>query len=325
MKVLIDSYSDIQYASFYIYGLYQVYGRKNVTFSSMYFKKFKHNNHFFAFVIIDNENSKKVIIDYTDSSKIVSEALNWCDVYGKINLDKSKEHTSKIIAIGPSFGNQIYSFIETLWFAFTNFLRAYKRIPNKKKFLSDYKAQYKRPKFSDYSSESTKANYVFFMASLWKQENTVNNYRANFIKSCRTNKRIEFEGGFAPRTKNDIEGFEGLTSNSRMPMNDYLTKLKQSIIAFNTTAVKKCHGWKLAEYLCLGKAIISTPLTRVLPDVLKDQVQLLFTDGSIDDITNKVNEVVFNPKLRRQLEENSKTYFEQYLAPKQIIKSLTAL
>jgi len=325
MKVLIDSSCDIQYSSFYIYGLYQVYGRKNVTFSSQYFKKFKHNNHFFAFVVIDGKNTKKVIIDYTDSSKIVSEALQWCDVYGKINLDKSKEHINKIIAIGPSFGIQIYSFIETIWVVFTNFLRAYKRIPNKKKFLSDYKAQYKRPKFSDYSSERTKANYVFFMASLWKQENTVNNYRANFIKSCRANKRIEFEGGFAPRTKNDIEGFEGLTSNSRMPMNDYLIKLKQSVIAFNTTAVKKCHGWKLAEYLCLGKAIISTPLTRVLPDALKDQVQLLFTDGSIEDITNKVNEVVFNTKLRQQLELNSKTYFEHYLAPKQIVASLTAL
>lgn len=325
MKVLIDSSCDIQYSSFYIYGLYQVYGRKNVTFSSRYFKKFKHNNHFFIFVIIDKESTKKVVIDFTDSSKIVSEALQWCDVYGKINLDKSKEHTSKIIAIGPSFGIQIYSFIETLWVAFTNFLRAYKRIPNKKKFLSDYKAQYKRPKFSDYSSERTKANYVFFMASLWKQEHIVNDYRANFIKSCRANKRIEFEGGFAPRTKNDIEGFEDLTTTSRVRMNDYLTKLKQSIIAFNTTAVKKCHGWKLAEYLCLGKTIISTSLTREMPEALKDQVQLLFTDGSIDDITNKVNEVVFNPKLRRQLEENSKTYFEQYLAPKQIIARLTVL
>lgn len=325
MKVLIDSSCDIQYSSFYIYGLYKVYGRKNVKFSSKYFKKFIHNNHFFAFVILENENIKKVLIDFTDSSRIHSDALKWCDVYGKINLDDSMDLEKKVIPIGPSFGIRIFSLIETTCLAILNFLRAYHRIPDKRKFLSDYKAQYKRPKFSDYISERSENNYVFFMASLWKQEPIANNFRANFIKSCRANQYLEFEGGFAPRTKNDIAGYEDLTASSRVKMKVYLKKTIKSMLVFNTPAVKDCHGWKLAEYLCLGKAIISTQLTRQMPVALEDDKHILFTDGTQEDISKKVSAIILSPVLEEQLEVNSKAYFDNFLAPKQIILKLTAL
>ncbi len=323
MKVFIDSSCDIQYSSFYIYGLYRVYGRKNVKFSSKYFKDFKHNNHFFAFIIKENKNKRKIIIDFTDSKSIDENALHWSDVYGKINLDANMSSHPKIISIGPSFGIRIYSLIETIWFAFSNFFKSYYNIHDIRKFFSDYKAQYRRPKFSDYHSKQSKGSSVFFISSLWKQESLTNTYRANFIKSCRANPNVVFEGGFVPRTNNDIRGYETLTTVGRVDMNVYLDKIKQSVLVFNTPAVKDCHGWKLAEFLCLGKAIISTPLTRILPDALKDRDQLLYTNGDIDDITDQVNELVLNPNLRQQLEANSQTYFEFYLAPQQIIERLT--
>lgn len=196
MKVYIDSSCDIQYASFYIRGLYVVYGRKNVKFSNQHFKQFKHNNHFFAFIVKDKSSLKKVIIDFTDSNAIDAEALKWSDVYGKINLDDSLPQDPKIIPIGPSFGIRLFSLFETLSYAFINLCKAYTQIPNKRRFLSDYKAQYKRPKLSDYRHQNPIANYVFFMTSLWKQEPLANSYRANFIKSCKTSPNLTFEGGF---------------------------------------------------------------------------------------------------------------------------------
>ena len=323
MKVFVDPSCDIQYASFYIYGLHQTYGKKNVTFSSKYFKQFRHNNHFFAFVVKDETSLKKVVIDFTDSRIIDTTALNWCDVYGKINLDDSIKKNNKTIPIGPSFGIQIYSLFETIWYAFTNLIKSYKRIPDKRKFISDYKAQYKRPKYSDYKSVSNNNNYVFFMSSLWKQEAVTNTFRGNFIKSCKANPNVTFEGGFAPRTKNDIKGYEDLTVTSRIPMKVYLKKIINSNFVFNTPAVKSCHGWKLAEYLCLGKAVISTPLSRNLPKELENRKDIFFTNGEEKDVTEKVNEIVMNIPLKQQLESNAKAYFGTYLAPKQVILRLT--
>ena len=323
MNVYIDASCDIQYSSFYIYGLYELYGKKRVKFSSKYFTNFKHDNHFFAFVLKDDTQLKKVIIDFTDSALIDETALQWSDRYGKINYD-GKHKSEKIIPIGPSFGIRIYSLPQTLFYAMFNLLKAYKRIPDKRKFLSDYKAQFKRPKLSDYRQQPPLENYVFFMASLWKRELQTNTYRANFIKSCRANAHIRFEGGFAPRTKNDIRGYEALTTPSRIDMADYLKKTKDSFLVFNTPAVKDCLGWKLAEYLCLGKAILSTPLLRVLPKPLKDHVDLLYTDGTLEDITEKLNAIVLDTTLKHQLEQRAKTYFDRYLMPEVVIKRLIA-
>jgi len=324
MKVIIDSSCDIQYSSFYIYGLYHVFGIKNVRFSSDYFDLFKHQNHFFAFVTDDGHSLKKVVVDFTDSSIIDPNALQWCDVYGKINLDDTLDLPSKVIPIGPSFGIHIYSLPETVWYALTNLFKSYHRIPDKRKFLSDYKAQFKRPKLSDYKSSPSSDPYVFFMASLWKQEEQTNRFRAHFINACTSNTHITFDGGFAPRTKNDISGYEALTTSGRISMNDYLNKTKASAFVFNTPAVKSCHGWKLAEYLCLGKAIISTPLSRVLPSPLNDGEHLLYTDGTPEDIAKKANAILMDPSLKHQLETQSKQYFDQYLMPTVAIERLLA-
>ncbi|OUR93413.1 hypothetical protein A9Q87_05575 [Flavobacteriales bacterium 34_180_T64] len=320
MKVFIDPSCDIQYSSFYIYGLYSVYGKNNVIFSSKYFKYFNHNNHFFAFVVVDREILKRIVLDYTDSKIIDQLALDWCDVYGKINLAPSSIKSDKIISIGPSFGIQIYSKIETLWFALSNLLKSSSRIKNKRKFLSDYKAQYKRPKLIDYKYKPNAKNFVFFIASLWKNEEQTNLFRANYIRGCRNNAKIDFKGGFAPRTKNDIQDYEEVTVNSRVDMDVYLSKIIDSAIVFNTPAVKGCHGWKLAEYLCLGKAIISTPLSRQLPKNLMDNEHVIYSNGSQEDISLKLDEIMSNIDLRKRLESNAKNYFDTYLSPEQVVK-----
>lgn len=322
MKVLIDAACDIHYSSFYIYGLYKIYGRKNVRFSSNHFKSFKHNNHFLAFVIREKDRTIKVIIDFTDSRIINDAALIWSDIYGKINIDPTMKLDQKIVSIGPGFGIRIYSLMETLWYAVTNAVKSIDRIPNARKFFSDYKAQYKRPKLSDYKVINTSGNYVFFMASLWKDEKITNKYRSNFVRSSLSNKAIDFEGGFAPRTKNDIKGYEELTTTSRISMKDYLDKITLSVVAFNTPAVKDCHGWKFAEYLCLGKAIISTPLLRQMPKDITDGDQFLITSGDEGDITQKMNNIVSHPKLKQQLEHNSRLYYDTYLAPEKVILKL---
>lgn len=321
-KVYIDPATDMLYASYYIKGLYEVFGSNKVFFRSHYFSEFKHNNHCFAFVVVDESGrEKKVVIDFTDSAIIDLKALEWSHVYGKIN-DDGKNKSPKIKNIPPSFGIQLYSGLKTLTVAGLNLLRAFSRIPDKRRFLSDYKSQYKRPKIEEYKTNKQKNNYVFFMASLWKSENETNTFRANFIKACKANSQINFEGGFAPRSKNDIKGYEALTVTSRIKMSEYLDKILGSLFVFNTPAVKDCHGWKLGEYLCMGSAIISTPLKRKLPAELKDKEHLLFSDGSITDLQMKINKIVQDHHFRTKLEKNAEEYFSTHCQPKKVIKYL---
>lgn len=322
MTIYVDASCDIHYSSYYIHGLYEIYGKKNVRFSSKYFMNFEHNNHFLAFVYCDADVEKKIIIDFTDSRLIDEKALKWCDAYGKINLDSSFEKNEKIIPIGPSFGIQIYSFLETVIIAISNFIKARNRIKNVRRFFADYKSQYLRPKLSDYKHKRSFGNRVFFMASLWKKESETNWYRANFIKVCRTLQDIDFEGGFAPRTRDDIRGFEDLTTSSRISMRTYLQKTIDSAVVFNTPAVKSCHGWKLAEYLCMGKAILTTVLTREMPIPFEHEKQVVYTTGENEDISEKLRLIIGSDDLRQQLESGSQAYYHAHLTPKIVINKI---
>jgi len=325
MKIYIDSGCDIHYSSFYIKGLEQCFGNENLYFKNKPFSNFKFNNHFFAFIIKDNSISRKIVIDYADSSMIHSKALVWSDVYCKINIDESIQYnTTKLVSIGPSFGIKIYSPTKTLFLAIMNFLKSRKRIDNVRRFFSNYRAQLYRPKINDYYPSFEQDEYIYFAGSLWKKEVKTNTFRANFIKAC-LNKSVKFEGGFAPRTKNDIQGYKNLTMKSRDTMESFMEKTKKSIVAFNTPAVLDCHGWKLAEYLCFGKAIISTDLSRKLPSKLIDKKHLLITDGTEKDIEMKLENLITDKKLRNTLNENARKYFEKELSPDKIIGKIKTL
>ena len=320
IKVYIDASSDILYASYYIKGLEDLFGKKTIKYSNKYFEHFKHDNRFFACVIKQKSIIKKIVVDFTDDKEIDTQALDWADVYGKINLtDEKKLLSDKLIAIGPSFGINIYSKYETIILGLLNFLKASHRIPNKRRFFSDYRAQLLRPKLNDYSGAKSEPNYIYFLSSLWKKEKATNNHRANFILACKNCSSYVFEGGFAPRTRNDMIEYKALTVSDRVSMSYYMKHMKQSSIAFNTPAVKDCHGWKLAEFLCMGKAIISTPLSRILPKEIIDLEDVLYTDGTLENITEKLDLLNSNIELKNKLELNAKQYFEDELHPKVVI------
>lgn len=327
ITIHIDARTNIEYASFYIKGLFEVYGRKHVKFAVAPFKVLPSGfEHFLAIIIKNNKETKNIIIDFTDSKHIDKVALKWSHVYGKINLkNEDIDLSKKIVAIGPSFGIKLYNLFETGYFGLFNFIKSYNYLKSKKQFLSSYKAQYKRPLLSSYNASTTKENFVFFLSTLWKQEPQTNMFRANFIKACLKLKDVNFEGGFVPRKNNDIFGFEVITTDKRLSTELYFIKLKQSEIVFNTPAVKNCHGWKLAEYLALGKAIISTPISRELPKELLDKQTVLLSDGSLENLEEKINTIFNDSVLKERLQKNALTYYHDYLAPSVVINRLITI
>ena len=109
-----------------------------------------------------------------------------------------------------------------------------------------------------------------------------------------------------------------------MSILEYTNGFKKSFVAFSTPSVMDCHGWKLGEFCAMSKAIISTPLSRVMPGDFEPNIHYLLSDGSVEDLKTKINLLVENEDLRLFLKSNINNYFNQYLAPEIVIKRIIA-
>jgi len=319
-KVYIYGLCDVFYDSYYIEGIRKVY--RHYVFNISKFPKFKQGT--FAVIFENKYHTKKVIIDSRDTANIDIELLKWCDVYGKINYNDNTlpdDSNNKIVAIGPSFGIKIWNLIETVYFALFNFLRSRKSIKNKREFIANYWRQYKRLSIKNYSITESSKTDVFFMNSIWKEEKQTNSNREMFIRMCKEVEGLSFEGGFAARKNGDNLGYGSLVYSKTVPLKKYLNKIKNSMTVFNTPAVLSCHGWKLAEFLALGKAIITTDHYNRLPAALQDHHHVIYANNA-EEIKKAIEKLMGDTEYKRKLEFNARKYFEEYLEPNAVIIKL---
>lgn len=276
-------------------------------------------------------SGRKIFIDAIDGAALDPRGLEWCDLYGKVNLDPQRDAPPKVVAIGPSFGLRFRSELGAAFDALRTALLCGKHLKNPKAHVANYIRQLKRLPLEAYEPGVSQADYVFFLATIWGHKGggpECNRFRADFIRAGRAQNGLEFEGGFAPQRAVDIgqmgfvPGFESLTIERRYHLDEYLGRLKRSAVAFNTPAVARCHGWKLGEYLALGKAIISTPLTRELPAPLEHGKQLHFVDGSPESMRQALELLCRDDAYRRQLESAARAYWLQHLQPARVVGRL---
>lgn len=323
MRIKISPVFDALYYSYYFQGMISL--GYDLRFSNYGFPKA--NPNLLLFSIENMEGERKIcVIDAMDTSEINYEYLECCDIYGKINFLESKiqnELLSKVIPIGPSFGIKVWSPLTAARIGLKNLLMVRMNINEIKKHLSGYRAQYRyRSRIKDYKYEEPQPDYVFSLNSIWKREANANKYRKNFILACKEIGSLNFEGGFAPRSNNDVMGFEDLTISRRYNLQEYIEKTKKSVIVFNTPAVLGCLGWKLGEFLALGKCIISTPISRELPIPLQHGENIHFIDGSERSIKDAILLIIENPSYRKKLEIGARSYYETLLAPEKVIQRL---
>lgn len=336
-KVFIDPTIRIKYSSFYIQGLYDVFGKKNVKFSRKYFKSLERKteshsyDHYMPFVVKTKNNLERYIIDFRDKRSVKSSAYDWCDKYAKINFSKTKTDNSfheKMVSIPPGFGIKIWGKYELIINCFKNFLKCnLSPLVSFKNHFLDYYSQYLRPRENDYTSAKNPNQnepFIFMIGTLWRHKNCIegtNLIRKNFIEICKSID-IKFEGGFlSSRDHPQFEEFEKHIFLERYPTGTYIEKTKKSLFVFNTPAVHDCHGWKLGEYLAMGKAIISTPLSNELPEGLVHGENIHFISNS-KELKNSIMFLLSNSNYRIHLENGAKKYYSKYASPKSVIENL---
>lgn len=341
-QIIVDPRLKFNYASWYLLGIKRLFNWKIVydvePFRNLGYKNTSDYNSGFAFIVKDNKQEKRIFIDTEDVAKIFIDRYEWCNVYGMVNPTKEQVNEyEKLVTIGPEFGITLANTLLTIFCCLSNFIKGHKftNIPFKN-YLRDYLYTNIRRRSLKVYEERAKIrnNYIFHASTLWYNKfaaSDTNMYRGEFLKACKK-AGIEIEGGLFyinsdvvlkempdyPKYKKEYKNF---IYEDRLSIDDYIKKTKESILVFNTPSVCECHGWKLAEYLCMGKAIISTPLTRELPEDLVHGENIHFVQR-IEDIYNAVVKIKTDDTYRRKLECGARAYYEKWLAPEIVIKRL---
>lgn len=339
LKVFIDPSSRILYSSFYIKGLNDVIGERNVFFSNKYFKPLKRKeethsyDHYMAFVVIHrNKILKRIVIDFRDKPSIKESAYEWADKYAKINFNLNltrKTFHDKIISIPPGYGINIWNTRETRYYCYLNYLKCnFSPVVSWQNHRSDYLRQLYRPKLEDYLDANKTGisenglPYIFMIGTLWPHINCLNGtnlFRKTFIEVCKT-MHCTFEGGlYATEDHPQYEIFKEMILTQWYTPQNYVEKTKLSAVAFNTPAVFNCHGWKLGEYLSMGKAIISTPIINELPEKLEHGKNVHIVTNA-DEMKSALNFLLSNDKYRLSLENGAREYYKKFVSPKSVIE-----
>lgn len=335
MKVILDSACSFKYASLYIQGFIDYLGKTNVEFQSKPFMNLKAErrrafDQYLACRIIDNRFYKNIIIDYRDNGTIDMNAYEWSDLYCKINYSAHEAtDLDKVFKIAPNFAIRIYSLLPTIFHASINYINCFKQINSdiKKLWWGGYLRSYQRPSISDYEKEvETLPDYIFSVSTLWKHENCLNGTnpnRAIFFRTCKAKNTLKFEGGFYLPGNIHPQGelFKDIIINEPVSQDEYLKKTKQSAFVFNTPAVFNCHGWKLGEYMAMGKAIISTPLYYELPEPLVHGQNIHFIQ-SMEDINEAIDLLLNDKEYKMKLEKGASEYYNKYIKPCSAIKRI---
>ena len=329
MKVIVDNADDILYKSFYVYGLRELFGQKSVVFSSRPFAeltKRARNTKSMRFLLQGPEAIQRYAISCNDSYEIDEELYNWCDVYGSVNANFSKtseKYHEKLVSLCPSFGVRCWNTPQTIFHALWDWPSSESSM---KKFFGKHKRLLSRQAYLDYLAKDYERgvddNYVFFLSTLWysdewnKNDEGVNARRADFIRVCKQLDDVVFEGGLVSQGKN--RSSEALFADCLSPsvsMQEWMEKTKRSALVFNTPAFWDCHGWKLGEYLAMGKCIVSTPLSNDLPEALEHGKNIHYVENDQDAMREAVRYIIKNPEYRMKLEQGARAYWEKFGSP----------
>jgi len=341
MEIIIDPRLKYNYASWYLLGIYRIFGKQKVRFDVRPFRTLSYQNindynSGFAFIVADGDKERKIFVDTEDVAKIFEDRYAWCDVYGMVNPTREQVlNYDRLVVIGPECGLTLGSMTKTVWQCLQLYKKSRKhtQIPLKH-YLKDYLYTNirRRPIERFEIPTEIRPNYVFHASTLWYNKfaaTDTNLYRGEFLKACQKAGLI-VEGGLfyvegdavlaeMPDYPKYKEIYKDFIYDKRLSMDDYIRKTKESVVVFNTPSVCECHGWKLAEYLCMGKAIISTPLTREMPgEGLIHGVNVHFVK-TLEEIYDAVVKINTDEGYRKKLEKGAREYYEKWLAPEKVI------
>jgi len=320
--LIVHPAADLSYASFVLEGLAEVLGPSNIRYSTEGFPNRFGGGRVLAFYRADDPMAR-CFVTFNDHPRVNQMGVEWGRVYGMVNV-RDDDVNGGVVPLGPTFGVRLSSSSLTARHLVHSFVwagaRPLRAVVGRAR--AAYQHQRRRTTIGRYRPGRSDPDYVFFTAWPWAKHTEVNPPRARFIEACRRAPGLAFEGGFAPRRRRDVTEVLALSAPRRYSITDYLTKLSRSAVAFNNPAVHGCHGWKLGEFLALGKAIVTLPLSRALPAPLEHGRHIHVVDGSPESLDDAIARLRHDRAYRHALETNAHEWYETHLAPAVLARRL---
>lgn len=204
--------------------------------------------------------------------------------------------------------------------------------------LSDLKVLLKKVTFRNdinyyIKSRKEKPNTILFMCRLWatdgsdekisenskKQREQINQMRIEIIRALKEKYGDDFIGGIEDNTTS-----RKLCPDLILPKNltiriAYMRLMRKTSICVASTGLFNSIGWKIAEYVAAGKAIVSEKLNyQLIGDFEKDKNYLEYTN--VEECLEAVDKLYNNPDMIGRMKIANKEYFEKYQRPEKQIE-----
>ena len=329
--VRVDGRARLTNGFFFIEGLRHVFG--SVEWVSGGLPGVPEAEHFRRFVVCESADpALRMVFDYGDSADLDEKLMAWAHAYGKVNCT-AEQRDAGVVPIGPPFGIRpgrrtavglaVRALIPTAadvgWKS---------TIAERRNFLL------RTPQLADFVPGVVDPAYLFYLGSLWEYASCLevaNPLRAAWMRTARQSAGVVFEGGFLPYPSSpegppvglQVQEFADLIWDRRMPIEDWITKTQMSFAVFNTPAVEDCLGWKLGQFLALGKAIVTLPLTREMPEPLVHGRHVHEIE-SVEDIPAAIEVLRSRPEYRQQLQTEARSYWDEHLGPINTVRRVAA-
>jgi hypothetical protein len=324
--VALDPRFAPEHAAYYLGGVTEHTGARELPLTRQGFPAAYTDNKPLALRLRRGGEERTVYVAADDMPELDEAALDWADVYGKVNLVPDlvpAEHRHKVVAIGPSHAVRQWNERDSLRMARRTARAGGKLVGTREHYRRFWLQTRRRVDASHYEPGVADEAYVFYNSWLWTKHADANPPRAEFMRACRDlQPLIEFEGGFRPRRRADAPEYRDVVADRDYSLTEYLTNIKRSTVVFNNPAAHRCHGWKLGEFLRLGKAIITVPLTREMPAPIVHGEHVHVIDGSFESVQDAVRAIVGDPDYRRRLEQAARTYYLDHLSPHRVVQRL---
>lgn len=316
VRIEVERTADVLYASHLLIGISQLVGDSSIGFVDPKGWPEHGDSRGCRMKVLRNSAAAWVLFSPDDYGRIDRISANRFDLYLKTNIRIDQRIPSNVMAAGPTFGIRPDNLRELIRFSMAPMAggASFSGVAHS---LRQLRSLVRRAPLSAFSSGRLAPRpYVFSAAWPWVKHPEANSSRARFFSAMRSIKlSVVDDTGFVPRRRGNPQEFRGLYLPRRYSHREYLGRVRKSWFVFNSPAVHGCLGWKLGEFLALGKAILSTPFSRILPEPLEHGKHVWFVEDDYDAIREGIVRLLRDGKLRRRLEAGATDYYENYLRP----------
>ena len=144
---------------YYLHGLHRALGSGSIRFSEEGFPALSRQ---ILPMIVEGARERRVVIDAMDPPRLYEDALEWCDVYAKVNYEPAEipeRWRHKVVPLAPGITVRIWPLGWTVWHMLRNFRRDV-NVPRKHFRNYWYQYRHRRPE-PEYLPSTAEPDFVY--------------------------------------------------------------------------------------------------------------------------------------------------------------------